>query len=257
MFAIERQNKIREKLVQERRVDVVELSELFSVTEVTIRRDLDKLENEGFLIKTYGGALLKEESSAVPVPVTDNADQTLREKRMIGRMAASMIEPGDAVFLSPGVIGLEIARQLRGKRATVITNDVLIAAELRDMHGVKAIVTGGDLMPSTTALVGELVQKTLQGLYISRAFIEVSGVHADAGYTMDSREEAATLQIIDGISQEVVVVADYTRFDNVAFARLGDLSFAKKIITNKQVAPLYKKTFFERAIKIFTAYEFE
>ena len=85
MFAIERQNKIKEILYKEKRVDVFELSELFSVTEVTIRRDFDKLEQEGFLIKTYGGALLNEEVIQQSISYSVD-DSSVEEKRMIGKI---------------------------------------------------------------------------------------------------------------------------------------------------------------------------
>ncbi|HHW00409.1 MAG TPA: DeoR/GlpR transcriptional regulator [Clostridiaceae bacterium] len=256
MFAIERINKIKEILYKDKRVDVVELSKLFSVTEVTIRRDLDKLEKEGFLIKTYGGAVLNEENlSGRAVLETD--DSAIEEKRMIGKIASQMIENGEAIFLSPGTTCLEIAKNMKNKRITVVTNDLLIGYELRDSAGIKVIVTGGDLIKSTSTLVGSFALQALSGIYINKAFIGVKGVNFDSGYTVDSYEEALMMQEIKKISNDIIIVADYTKFNRTAFARLGELTMAKKVITNKQVPPEYKKFYFENGIKMFTAFEFE
>ncbi|HYE82105.1 MAG TPA: DeoR/GlpR family DNA-binding transcription regulator [Clostridia bacterium] len=256
MFAIERQNRIKEILFKEKRVDVYELSKLFSVTEVTIRRDLDKLELEGFLIKTYGGAVLNEEATQNSLmPVSD--DSMLEEKRMMGRVASQMIEAGEAIYLSPGTTSLEIARNIKEKRVTVVTNDLLIAYELKDSIGIKVIVTGGDLIQSTSTLVGGFALQALNGIYINKAFIGVKGVNFDSGYTVDSYEEVMVIQEVRKISNEIIVVADYGKFNRTAFARLGGLDMAKKVITNKQVPNEYKKYYFERAIKLYTTFEFE
>lgn len=256
MFAIERLNKIKEILYKEKRVDVFELSELFSVTEVTIRRDLDKLEQDGFLIKTYGGAVINEEQAPRPL-ISATEENAAEEKRMIGKIAAHMIENGEAVYLSPGTTCLEIARNLKDKRITVVTNDLIIAYELKDSIGIKVIVTGGDLLQSTSTLAGSFALQALSGIYISKAFVGVKGIHFTSGYTVDSHEEVMVIQGVKNISSEIIITADYTKFNFTAFARLGDLTMSKRVITNKQVPSEYKKYFFEHSIKLYTTFELE
>jgi DeoR family fructose operon transcriptional repressor len=256
MFAIERLNKIKELLYKEKRVDVVELSELFSVTEVTIRRDLDKLEQGGFLVKIYGGAVLKE-TIAEQSRIVDKEDETFQEKQMIGKIASEMIDNGDAIFLGPGRTCLEIARSLKDMRVTVVTNDLSIGLALKDASGIKVILTGGDLIPSTTTTVGGFALQALGGIYINKAFIGVKGAHIDSGYTVDSHEEVMIIQEVKKISSELIVVADYTKFHRTGFAKLGDLTIAKTVITNKQVPSEYKKYYFESAVKLFTTFELE
>src|SRR5665647_1117481 len=256
MFAIERLNKIKELLFKEKRVDVFELSELFAVTEVTIRRDLDKLEQRGFLVKIYGGAVLKGDVVHKTARV-DSEDKTILEKRMIGKIAAQMIENGDAIFLSPGTTSLEIARNIKDKKVTVVTNDLTIGYNLRESIGIKVIITGGDLIHSTSTLVGGFALQALNGININKAFIGVKGVNFDSGYTLDSSEEVMVIQSVKKISSEIIVVADYTKFNCTGFARLGDLTMAKKMITNKQIPSEYKKYFFEQAVKLYTTFEFE
>jgi DeoR/GlpR family transcriptional regulator of sugar metabolism len=237
-------------------VDVFELSEQFSVTEATIRRDLDKLAQQGFLVKIYGGAVLKEDFEQNPLLI-DQDDKLAKEKKMIGKIASQMIEDGEAVFIGAGTTCLEIARHIKNKRVTVVTNDILVAYELKNCAGIKVLVTGGDLLRSSTALVGGFALRALEGIYISKAFIGVKGIHIDSGFTVNSHEEAQLAQSIIEISRETVVAADYTKFDQIGFARLGALTIAQKVISNKKVPDRYKTYFFEQAIKLFTAYELE
>ena len=256
MFAIERLNKIKEKLFKEKRVDVFELSELFSVTEVTIRRDLDKLEQEGFLIKTYGGAVLKDDL-VLESSKYETEDSNIEEKKMIGEIASQMIENGAAIYLGPGTTCLEIARNIKDKKLTVVTNDLLIAQELNDSSGIKVIVTGGDLIQSTSTLVGGFALQALGGIYVNKAFIGIKGANFDSGYTVDSHKEVMVIQEVRKISSEIIIAADYTKFGFTAFARLGELTMAKKVITNKQLPAEFKKYYFENAIKLYTTFEFK
>ena len=258
MFAIERQARIKEILLKEKRVDVIELSKMFSVTEVTIRRDLDKLAREGFLIKTYGGAVLNEKQfAALSDSGLDAVDETSPEKQMIGKIAATMVENGDAIFISPGTTCLEIARNIKNKRLTVVTNDILIGYELKDCPGIKTIITGGDLLQSTSSLIGGFALQALQDIYINKAFIGVKGIHFHSGYTVDRHEEVMVLSKVIRKSNDVIIAADYTKFNHTAFAKLGDLHIAKKVISNKQVPTEYKQFYFENNIRLYTTFEFE
>jgi DeoR family fructose operon transcriptional repressor len=257
MFAIERLNKIKELLLQQKRVDVYELSEKFSVTEVTIRRDLDKLEQKGFLVKTYGGAVLNDKLNSVSTIPGDLEPKHVEEKRLIGKIAGQMVEDGDAIFLGPGTTCLEIARNIKDKKVTVLTNDLAIGLELKDLTGIKTIVIGGDLVPSTTMLVGGFALQMLKGIYINKTFLGVKGAQFDSGYTVSNYEEAMILQEVGKISSEIIIAADYTKFNLKGFARLGDLTMAKKVITNAQLPSEYKRYYFEQAVKLYTTFEFQ
>jgi DeoR family fructose operon transcriptional repressor len=258
MFAIERLKKIREILLRDKHVDVSELGQIFNVSEVTIRRDLDKLEQEGILTKTYGGAILKEETEKVEIEnKVDEIKIDENHKYLIGKLAASMIEDANAVFLSPGVTCRYIAKFIKNKKLTVVTNDIMIALELKDSASVRVVLLGGDLATSSSILTGSLTLKMLEGIYLNKAFISVKGVDMHAGYTVESYEQALLLQEVMKISKEVIVVSDYKKFNTVSFARLGDLSMAAEVVTNTQIPAQYKQYYFENDIKLLTTFEFE
>lgn len=145
MLAAERIRKIKQILVEYKRADVSNLSSLLSVSDVTIRKDLERLENEGFLTRTHGGAVINENSPS------DNLYNILdipeiEHKQMIGLIAAQIVNNNEAIFIGPGTTCLQIAKNLKDKKnLTVVTNNVSAALSLSDVSGVRVILTGGDM----------------------------------------------------------------------------------------------------------------
>ena len=143
MLAIERRNDILERLQAEKRVVVSELSVIYQVSEETIRRDLEKLENDGLVIKSYGGAVLNEHS-IFDLPFNIRKNQKIVEKEKIARLIAGMVRDGEALMLDASSTDVYIAKALKEmKKLTVITNSVEIIVELFDMPEWNVISTGG------------------------------------------------------------------------------------------------------------------
>ncbi len=259
MFGAQRLQLIRELILEQEMVDVSSLSEKLNVSEVTIRRDLDKLEQEGFITKTYGGAVLnkdfKLDRSSVPPNRIDAIDAG-EEITLISKIALQMIEGGETIYLSGGPIGRQIASYLDDqKKLMVVTNDIFIAAKLFDNPKVKVTVTGGEVVTSSGTMVGPCALRMLKEIYINKAFIEVKGVDLKFGYSMESYDEIEIIKQIMDISQETIVLADYSKFDTVSFARLGDLGLFTKVVSNKEIAEEYKKYYYDNYIKLYTTYE--
>jgi len=251
MLAAERRQKIKEILLKNKSIDVATLSKMLKVSDVTIRRDLDTLEEEGFLTKTYGGAILNEPSSEKGEPKYESSE----EARRIGSMASQMVKEGDVIFLSPGPICLEIAKNIRDvKHLRVITNDIIIAYELHDCINVKVSVTGGDIFENSTVLVGQMAFNNLNNIFINKAFIYVNGINLEHGYTLDSYEEAAVLNLVIDKSQESIIVAEHDKFDKLSFVKLCDLTGIEKVVSSSEIPEEYKKFFFENSIQIYAAY---
>lgn len=143
MLALERRNLILEKLQAEKRVVVSELSQLYDVSEETIRRDLDKLEKEGLAIKSYGGAVINEDVS-IDLPFNVRKNQNVTGKQKMAELAASLVKDGDHIFLDASTTAVFVAKALKEKeRLTVITNSMEILLELADVSGWNIISTGG------------------------------------------------------------------------------------------------------------------
>ena len=162
MLAIERKNEILSILQKEQRVLVAELSTRYQVTEETIRRDLEKLEKEGFVKKTYGGAVLNK-NSTIDMPLKIREKTNRKEKQKIAQTVASLIEDGESIMLDSSSTSLMIAQELKKKKKlTVITNSVEVLIELSGCEGIKVISTGGTLRDSSLSLVGKMAQDALE-----------------------------------------------------------------------------------------------
>src|SRR5919205_427977 len=154
---VERLHQI-ERMIKERQyVRVIELSEYFGVSEPTIRRDLQKLEEMGRVRRAHGGALAAEPAMPEP-PIIQRMVECAEEKRRIGQAAAQLVQDGETIFLGSGTTTLEVARHLNGKKnLTVITNALTIANQLVDDTHITLIITGGVVRHSEFSMIGHIV----------------------------------------------------------------------------------------------------
>ena len=161
MLAMDRRSIILERIQQTSSVRVTELAEEFEVTEETIRRDLEKLESEGFVTRTYGGAVLvQNNTSDLSIHVRETQNQ--EGKRRIARKVVEMIEDGDTLMVDSSTTAMYVAKNLKGRsNITMITNSVRIPQEVAAQDSMKIIVTGGVLRPGIMSMVGAITEETL------------------------------------------------------------------------------------------------
>src|SRR5699024_7546548 len=154
MLALERRNLILEKLQTEKRVVVSELSQLYDVSEETIRRDLEKLEKDGLATKSYGGAVINENIN-IDMPFNVRKNRNVVGKQKIAEIVASMVQDGEHIFLDASTTAVFVAKAIKSReRMTVITNSIEIIIELSDVSDWNIISTGGSLKEGYLALVG-------------------------------------------------------------------------------------------------------
>ena len=154
MLALERRNLILEKLQEEKRVVVSELSQLYGVSEETIRRDLDKLDKDGLAVKSYGGAVINENTS-IDMPFNIRKKKNVAGKRKIAELIAEMIQDGDHIAIDASTTSVFIAKAIKQKeRITLVTNSIEIVIELADVSDWDIISSGGRLKEGYLALVG-------------------------------------------------------------------------------------------------------
>lgn len=256
MFASERIRITKGILLDKKHINVSDLSSLLKVSEVTIRRDLEKLEGENFLTRTHGGAVLNE-----TIPSSDRECQSVefdpyyQEREEISDIAAHMIDDNDVIILSPGLTNISIAKKLINKKnLTVLTNDLNIASELSTVSGIKVIIPGGDLDVASMSVLGKLTEENIRSFYVSKAFIEVDGVSFERGYTISGLDKSSVIKEMLEITKERIIVCPHTCFDNIAFSQIGPLDLAQKIITNPLISDAYKKYYFESSVQLFTAF---
>jgi DeoR family fructose operon transcriptional repressor len=259
MFAAERVEKIKGILNEYKHVDVTTLSNVLSVSEATIRRDLERLEGNGFLKRTHGGAVINEKA-APDTTITRDDILNYEEKCQVGYIAAQLVENNEVIIAGAGATCLQFAKHLKGKKnLTIVTNNILVISELSTYKEIKVIATGGDVYANEDAisLVGEFAHKMLENIHVNKAFLGVSGVDLSSGYTANSSELALVWKKMHDVARETIILSDYTKFGKTDFVKLGPLDLAAKMITNEQVAEYFKKYYFDKGIPIYTSYKLE
>jgi len=238
MLREERHRLIRKHIEEFEQATVSELSAMFDVSEATIRRDLEELDGRGWVRRAHGGAVRVERADQEP-PLLDRLTEQAHEKQRIGRAAAGLIEDGDIVFLSSGTTVLEVAYHLRGKRnLTVMTNSLSVVNELAtNATDATIIVLGGSLRPSEMSLIGHITDQNLRELRANKLIMGMRAIDIEHGMTNDYLPEIMTDRAILEVAQEVIIVADHTKFGRVSTIFVAPVTAANVIVTDSGLSP--------------------
>lgn len=248
MLAIERRNQILERLQSEKRVVVSELSQIYQVSEETIRRDLEKLENDGLVIKSYGGAVLNEHS-IFDMPFNIRKNQKIMEKQAIAGIAASLIRDGEAMMLDASSTAVYLAKAMKNrKKLTVITNSVEIVVELFDVPEWTVISTGGVSRERSFALVGPRADQMISGYHVDKTFISCKGFSLEHGLTDSDEQDANCKRMMLEAAKERILVADSSKFGKTAFTKVADLNQIDKVITDRKPDRKWLEAFEQKGI---------
>ena len=252
MFAEERKSKILDSLNKYGKVKVCDLSQRYEVSEVTIRRDLQELEEDELIKRVHGGAILNLNTKFEPT-FSEKIDKFYDEKESVGKIAALMIVDGDTIAIDAGTTTLSIAKYITAKDITVLTNSVDIAYELSKKRDVEVIVTGGTLRWETRAMVGPVADNTLKNFRVDKAFMGSNGVCIINGLTTPNIIEANTKREMIKIAKQTILLCDHTKFGTVYFAKIVDLDSVDIIITDNQLDNELLEKFEEKGVQIMTA----
>lgn len=252
MLAAERKLRLVEYVRQHRAASVAALALEFGVHEATIRRDLAEVEQEGLLIRTHGGVIVEKLTHNEP-SFNDRTNVQLEQKMRIGKMAASLVEDGDHIIIDSGTTTLHIARNLvHRSNITVVTNDMNVAAELRDSPGIRVTVTGGELYPSSYMLNGMFTDHVLRSLHVSKAFLGTPAIHPKHGLMHPEAQLVLAKQGMIQAAQEVIVVADDTKIGKLSLHKVAPNSAIHTIITGKEVPQYDIKPFQDSGVNVIT-----
>ena len=220
MLPAERRRRILDVLDRDGTARVTDLAGELNVSEMTVRRDLDALQDDEALHKVHGGAVARHSRGEEPRSAAMATRETA-EKRAIGACAAQLVENGMTVAISAGTTTLEVARLLRDRDSlTVVTNSIPIFTELTDPDAAlrrsrpTVVLTGGTRTPSD-ALVGPVADAALASFRVDLTLLGVHGLDIDAGLTTPNMAEAATNRRLIDIGRTLIVVADHTKVGEV------------------------------------------
>lgn len=254
MLAIERRTMLLAQLKNEKRVLIADMSQKFGVSEETIRRDMEKLEQEGYATRTYGGAVYNDDSRReLPYEIRKRTNVEAKEK--MARSAASLIADGDYIMLDESTTSMYVARAIKARRnITLITNSIESVLELAgDVQDWNIHCTGGLLKPYALAFTGHRAESMVSAYHVNITLISCEGIDLTAGYT-DSKDENALLKrAMMASAKRVILVVDSTKFGKVSFISIGKFSEIDTLITDKDPGPDWRVMLEENGVKLIVA----
>jgi DeoR/GlpR family transcriptional regulator of sugar metabolism len=219
-------------------VRVVDLAEQLDVSEMTVRRDLDVLDAAGLLVKVHGGATIRYEHTTDEPGFEAKLSQNIAEKRAIAASAAVLTGPGAAIGLTAGTTTAQLAAELvTVPGLTVVTNSIRIAEVFYAAHRVdrSVILVGGERTPSD-ALVGHVAVAALRSFHLDTVFMGVHGMHERAGFTTPNLLEADTNRAFVAATDELVVLADHTKWGVAGLTTIAPLEAATICISDDRLS---------------------
>ena len=229
-----RRQKVVGLLQEQGSVQVLALSAQFEVSTQTIRKDLAFLEDRGVLVRCYGGAVASGVIGVVDeVPVDTKRVLHMPEKEGIGRLAASMIKPGDAIILDSGTTTAQIARFLPDKQdIVVLTNDAGVLGQLTRKENIEIVLLGGRLRRKNMAFYGGQTEAALDSLQVDRLFLGVDGIDLQRGITTHFEPEAVLNRKMARAAREIVAVTDSSKFGRTCLHRIMGIEEVNVLITD-------------------------
>jgi DeoR family transcriptional regulator, aga operon transcriptional repressor len=247
--AAERRNLALQMLRNNGHVSVSELSKALSVSDVTIRKDLQFLEEHHLLLRTRGGAMVNDRMVR-DQPLEEKGRQYSDEKRRIGLAAADLVEDGDTIMMDAGTTTLQVARSLQSKRnLTVLTSSVNLASELLPMNGIEVVMLGGVVRPTSASVVGHYAEQMIKEHSCRKFFLAVDGFDVERGLTTTNSLEAHLNRLMIEASFQTIVVTDSSKFGRRGLSRICGYEDIDKVVTDSAVP--------ESAVKFLSEHEVE
>jgi DeoR/GlpR family transcriptional regulator of sugar metabolism len=235
---IERLNRIEAFINKKGRASVEDICDNFQISKATARRDLDALSEAGKITRYHGGAVRNKTLTPAgsDIPVHERNQEHYQEKRAIGESAAGLVNDGDTIFLASGSTVLEIAKALHGKKITVLTNSLPVLNELYNDEAIEVISTGGILRRSELSFIGHISEKSIEEIRADKVFLGIFAIHPSTGLTHNYLPEIMTDRAIIDIGNQVIVLADHSKFTRSASAFLAPLSRVHVLVTDTQTS---------------------
>lgn len=253
MLAEQRREKILELIRENGNVRVNYLSKLFSVSEPTIRQDLDKIEATGEIARDHGGAYLKNMQISVSSLSLEHREN-MELKQKIGRKAAEFIQPGSAIIMDSGTTVTELARSLKGiKDLRIITNSLNITLILGAKPNMEVHLTGGEFKAPTLSLTGEKAAAFFANIHAQQLFLATAGVSINGGLTYPGFSDIPVKRAMIESAEEIFLLADSTKINKTAFAALKALDKIDYLITDDGISEEDIQAFSTIGIKVIIA----
>jgi len=234
LLAIERRREILARLAANGKVIVTELARDFGVTEETIRRDLEKLDNEGLASKTYGGAVSKH-SPTLDLPYNVRESVNVEAKQRIADKICSLISDGERIMLDSSSTALYVVKKIKEiKNLTIITNSVKILLELADKQDWTVLSTGGILKKGALSLTGSSAEKMISSYHVDTAICSCKGIDMSLGITDSNESDCLIKQAMINAAERKILALDSEKFDKKSFVKVCSTDDLDVIVTDTE-----------------------
>ena len=232
LIPAQRREQIREYLEIHQVARSADLCDMLEVSEATVRRDLEWLEDHGILERTHGGAILSQRIR-LESEYAHRAQTHPEEKRAIGALAATLVEDGDVIFINSGTTATQVISHIPSQaRVTVVTNNVRAMLEARGVS-FEIILSGGSFWPRSDSVMGHFATNILRQVYANKAFIGVDGISLKYGCTVPTDGEAEIVRLmIQRTRGPVTVVADHSKWGRVSNFEVATIDQIHRLVTD-------------------------
>ena len=249
MLGLERRQQIMEKLRLEGKVYVSELAKIFKVTEETVRRDLEKLEGQDLLRRSYGGAVLSEHTNE-DLSYAKRSSINSESKLSIAAKAMSLIGNGDTVMVDSSTTCYALLQQLKGKKKlTVITNSIRVMSDFLSSD-FTLICTGGTVRTNSCALTGPLACQALSGYYVDFALISCKGLDQKKGLMESNESESEIKELMMNQARKTLLLADHSKFNKTAFVKFAGFEHITTLVTDTPPSPDWQQFLSEKQVQL-------
>jgi DeoR/GlpR family transcriptional regulator of sugar metabolism len=226
----ERRQRVLDLVSQNGFVALTDLARMVQVSESTLRRDLDHWDQQGQLKRIHGGAMFIGDGAGLPA-LEERSTSQIAEKRLVARAAAARIRDGDAVLLDGGTTTLEVARLLAGRSIQIVTNSLPIANLFASSRETDLVMLGGYVFPKTGVALGPLTVRMMEDIHVHQTVLSVGGI-TGKGLFNSNLLLVETERRMMRCADEVVVVADHSKFGRQALAFLCELAAVDTLIVD-------------------------
>ena len=243
----ERHTQILELLTEQKRVEVTELSELLHVSLVTIRKDLDQLENAGLILRAHGFATLNSSDD-----MNNRLAYHYDVKQKIAKLACESIRDGETIMIESGsccaLLALEIAKTR--KEITIITNSAFIADYVRKTEKIRIILLGGEYQLESQVMVGPLTRKCVEAFFVDKFFIGTDGFSEASGFTGNDYMRSETVRDMSKQAKHVIVVTESSKFQNIGLVNLLPTHDVSCVVTDSAIPIQCEQYLLEQKIEV-------
>ena len=253
LIPAQRRERIQEYLAVSQIVRTADLMNLLETSEATVRRDLEWLEQKGILERTHGGAILSQRV-IFEQEYQQRAQHLPEEKKLIGELAASLIEEGDIVFINSGTTATQVLQHIRSdSRITVFTNNVSAVMELGD-PGFHYYLTGGEFQSRSNSLAGRFALDNLNMVFANKVILGVDGFSLKHGCTVPTNAEAEVVRkMIERTKGQVIVVTDHSKWGVVSNFPVAGIAEIDVFVTDEGFSKEAMKDLEEYSVEVLVA----